>query len=70
MCLRVLRDALVSQVEYFRLRRSRATASERAMVRARFGLTRRARYFAAVFSEKVVSPIFQICQYLYVVKSL
>ena len=27
MCLRVLRDALVSQVEYFRLRRSRATAS-------------------------------------------
>ena len=34
MCLRVLRDALVSQVEYFRLRRSRATASERAMVRA------------------------------------
>ena len=34
MCLRVLRDALVSQVEYFRLRRSRATASEMAMVRA------------------------------------
>ena len=36
MCLRVLRDALVSQVEYFRLRRSRATASERAMIRANF----------------------------------
>ena len=35
MCLRVLRDALVSKVEYFRLRRSRATASERAMVRAK-----------------------------------
>ena len=30
---RVLRDALVSEVEYFRLWRSRATASERAMVR-------------------------------------
>ena len=30
-----MRDALVSQVEYyFRLRRSRATASERALVRA------------------------------------
>ena len=36
MCLRVLRDALVSQVEYFRLRRSRATASERALVRASY----------------------------------
>ena len=34
MCLRLLRDALVSQVEYFRLQRSRATASEMALVRA------------------------------------
>ena len=33
MCLSLLHDALVSQVEY--LRRSRATASERAMVRLR-----------------------------------
>ena len=33
MCFRAAAGALVSQVKFYRLRRSRATASERAMVR-------------------------------------
>ena len=63
MCLRVLRDALFSQVEYFRLRRSRGTASERAMVRASPVVRRATLYYQLCIIASSISMVDSRCQY-------